>query len=69
MFYPSLKQPKNLNKLKVAKMADNNNNTNPRYDHQMLALALALPFIKMDKDEIRTEFLSDKEAIIKKKKT
>ena len=50
-------------------MADNNNNnnnTNPIYNHQMLALALALPFIKMSEEEIRIEFLSDKDAIIEK---
>ena len=37
-------------------MADNIN-INPRYDHQMLALALALPFIILIFKEICTEFL------------
>ena len=46
-------------------MADNSN-TNPRYDHQMLVLALALPFIRLSDEEFRTEFLSEKEAIIEK---
>ena len=60
---PLLKQLENPNKLKITKMADNIN-INPRYDHQMLSLALALPFINLSDEELRTEFLSEKEAII-----
>ena len=44
-----------------------NINTNPRYDHQMLTLALALPFINLrSDDELRSEFLSEKEALTEK---
>ena len=42
------------------------NNINTRYDHQMLTLALALPFVNLSQDQIRTEYLSEKEAIIDK---
>ena len=34
--------------------------------HQMLALALALPFINLSYEQIRTEFLSDKQSITEK---
>ena len=44
-----------------------NVNTNPRYDHEMLTLALALPFINLrSDDELRSEFLSEKEALTEK---
>ena len=41
-------------------MSDTNN------EDQMLEFALALPFKKIDDDEFRTEFLSDKQLIIEK---
>ena len=34
--------------------------------HQMLALALALPFINLSYEQIRNEFLSDKQSITEK---
>ena len=45
-------------------MAGNNKNT--QYDHPMLALALALPFVTLSYNEIQTEFLSDKQLITEK---
>ena len=42
------------------------NNTNGRYDHQMLALALALPFMSLSDEQIRIEFISNKEYILEK---
>ena len=44
-------------------MADNNN---PRYDHQMLTLALALPYVNRSNEQIQEEHLSDKQLIIEK---
>ena len=38
----------------------------PRYDYPMLKLALALPFILLSNDQIRKEFLSDKQLITEK---
>ena len=42
------------------------NNTNSRYDHQILALAIALPFVTQSCEQIRNEFLSDKQSITEK---
>ena len=41
-------------------------NNNPRYDHQMLKLALALPYINQSCEQIREEHLSEKQIIIEK---
>ena len=40
---------------------------NPRYDHQMLTLALALPYINQSCDQIKDEHLSEKQIITEKK--
>ena len=42
------------------------NNANSRYDHQILALAIALPFVTQSCEQIRSEFLSDKQSITEK---
>ena len=46
-------------------MADNINK-NSRYDHQMLALALALPYVNLSFDQVRIEHLNEKETFLEK---
>ena len=46
-------------------MADNIN-INPRYDHQMLALALALPYVNLSFDQVRIEHLNEKDTFLEK---